>query len=112
MSSNELPIKESLFAVWQRSPEQALAEAFSRARKTYATDKDTIFIWTSVAGAENNNVYGRYRYVTKQSLVGRSYRVEIADYNIAIRYLDAVHLNVPGKGFITVRFPTNGENKL
>lgn len=82
---------ERMFEIFARSPEEALEETFKRAEERCPWAKDQIFAWCSVMGIDNTR-YGRYKYVTRDYLKGRQFRIEFWDGAISLFWLDAVHL--------------------
>ena len=82
---------ERMSEIFERSPEEALEESFKRAADRCPWEKDQIFVWCSVLGIDNIR-YGRYKYVTRDYLKNRQYRIEFWDGAISLFWLDAIHL--------------------
>ena len=82
---------ERMSVIYERSPEEALEEAFKRSTARCPWEKDKIFAWCSVKGIDGVG-YGAYRTVTRDSLKDRQYKIQFWDYAISIFWTDAVHL--------------------
>ena len=82
---------ERMSVIYDRSPEEALEEAFRRAAERCPWEKDKIFAWTSVKGVDGTR-YGSFKNVTRDSLKDRQYKIEFWDYAVSIFWTDAVHI--------------------
>lgn len=83
--------RETLGEIFQRSPEEALEEAFRRSKEDHPYRNGEIFVWQSQLGLDRKVRYGSYKHLRRQQLVGREYKIEFLDYAIGIFWLDVLH---------------------
>lgn len=74
----------SLYRRFEHEPEKALETLFA---ESYYKSDPVAFVWQG--GEDKAGVrYGSFKYVSKSSLLGRTYSVEWADYAPSIFYTD------------------------
>ncbi len=81
-------MNESLYTIFKRSPQEALEEKFKRSHSWF--NPNTIFVWQSTMGTDGVR-YGSYKHITRAELDRRTYKVEIADYDVSIFWTDQLY---------------------
>lgn len=93
-------MSESIWKIFQRSPQEALDETFRREQgRLYSLGAGPrIFVWSSTLGVDGQR-YGIFRYVTKEELDRRTFTLNCFDYKIGIDWTDC--LFYPGRGMVS-----------
>jgi hypothetical protein len=81
--------KERLLDLWDRDPHAALDRVLTEAENK----GHQAFLWVNQYGNELDPYtrFGKYRYVSRQDLKGRTYLIEYWDGMVSILFLDVLH---------------------
>jgi len=86
--------KETLYEIYQRSPQESLDELFARAAQRCPLHRGnkTAFISQAMFGLNNRTTrYGGYKNISKAYLAEHLHRIEFWDGAPSIFWLDLVH---------------------
>lgn len=86
--------RETRYETFLRSPEEAVQRAFDdySERLPYThPNRDAAFLWQGCLGVDGKTRYGSYRVVTRAMLDTRTHRIEFADGQASIFWLDVRH---------------------
>lgn len=73
------------------SPESVLEEEFVKSKKGISWMPERIFINCSLLGIDGVTGYGSHKYITREDLKDREYRLEFWDGRISIHWTDVLH---------------------
>jgi hypothetical protein len=81
-------LKERLFDIYQRSPEEALDHVLSEAKLKFWSESESL--WCSSLGVDGRTRYGLYKLVDRTTLIGRLYDIEFFDGTVGIFFTDVL----------------------
>ena len=82
--------RETLTSVFQRSPQEALEQAFAAQRiRCPWKHCDWLFCWQSTMGTDGVR-YGSYKNVSRSMLQTRRHKLELADHAVSVLWLDVL----------------------
>lgn len=81
--------RERMSAIFDRSPKEALEEAFKRYRERSPWGPDKFFAWQWTTGIDGTG-YGSYRTIMRSELDSRTYEIELCDYDVGIHWTDTL----------------------
>lgn len=79
--------RETMSEIFERSPQEAVEEAFTRYRKRVPWGPDAINAWQWTTGIDGTG-YGSYRIIKREELNSRTFEIELCDYDIGIHWTD------------------------